>query len=83
MSVGGKKTCIYYDTCASTMNCQGCGGYKKAKRGIWKPVHGVLTPGGDPAYECPFCGGGRHVYGIESSHPLTKCPNCLARLKYR
>ena len=33
--------------------------------GEWQHEHGVVTAGGDPAYKCPRCKHGYHVYGIE------------------
>ena len=40
-------------------------------------VHTWITPGGDMVWICSNCGGGRHVFGIESmeSQPKT-CPDC-------
>lgn len=53
----------------------------KPRRNKWIAVHGVITPGGDPYYECPYCGWGR-CYGIEHLEPMPeKCPNCEAELK--
>lgn len=48
----------------------------------WIKSIGVVTPGGDPAYECPVCGKGNHVYGIENNHPEHKCSDCGAMLIY-
>lgn len=51
--------------------------------GVWQGIHGVFTPGGDPAWKCPFCGGSEHVYGIESPETYSQhCSNCNANLKY-
>lgn len=53
------------------------------KKGIWKKLLGVCTPGGDPYWECPFCGEDGHLYGVESSknyHLI--CKRCGAELKY-
>ena len=51
------------------------------RRNKWIAVHGVVTPGGDPYYECPYCGWGR-CYGVEHTKPMPeKCPNCEAELK--
>ena len=52
--------------------------------GKWEGLKDVLTPGGDPAYICPFCKDKKsiHLNGIESPHHLDKCPNCGKRLKY-
>lgn len=41
-----------------------------------------FTPGGDPAYYCPVCGQGGHVYGVESRIPYPKCPDCGEPLEY-
>lgn len=50
------------------------------RRNKWIAVHGVCTPGGDPYYECPYCGWGR-CYGVEHREPMPeKCPNCEAEL---
>lgn len=39
--------------------------------------HAWATPGGDPVWICENCGGGRHVWGIESTSPqLAQCPDC-------
>lgn len=50
----------------------------------WVKVHGYVTPGGDPVWQCPKCGKGIHVYGIEhgtygadiAEHQWVSCPNC-------
>ena len=39
-------------------------------------THSWITPGGDPVWICPVCGGGRHVYGIESREQKLVCPDC-------
>lgn len=54
---------------------------KKSKR-VWKKVLGVCTPGGDPAYECPVCGKGSHIYGVESPEPHNRCRDCGTELSY-
>lgn len=47
----------------------------------WRHVTGVVTPGGDPYYECPSCGWGR-CYGIEHREEMPDvCPNCGMRMK--
>lgn len=52
----------------------------RPRRNKWIAVHGVCTPGGDPYYECPYCGWGR-CYGVEHRDPMPeKCPNCEAEL---
>lgn len=38
--------------------------------------HLYITPGGDPVWICPVCGGGHHVYGIENLQPETRCEDC-------
>lgn len=48
----------------------------------WRKIGGVFTPGGDPAYECPVCGEGFHVYGIESPEPHKRCRDCGVELFY-
>lgn len=41
-----------------------------------------FTPGGDPVWICPVCGGGRHVYGIENANePKTECPDCKTKIQ--
>lgn len=36
-----------------------------------------FTPGGDPVWICPYCGGGRHVYGVENTNePMKECSDC-------
>ncbi|MCR4846060.1 MAG: hypothetical protein K5865_04915 [Eubacterium sp.] len=42
---------------------------------------GWITPGGDPVWICPVCGGGRHVYGIENNEPQVVCPDCTNKLE--
>lgn len=54
----------------------------KVTRSKWKKRVGVVTPGGDPAYECPCCGGGRHLNGIEFREEWDYCPDCGQRLEY-
>ena len=50
------------------------------KEAVWKHLHGVVTPGGDPYYECSNCGWGR-CEGVEHPKPLEdECPNCGARM---
>lgn len=40
-----------------------------------------FTPGGDSVYVCSNCGGGRHVFGIESWENQPKiCPDCGAEM---
>lgn len=47
----------------------------------WIPIHGVMTPGGDPYYECSNCGYGR-CYGVEHPKPLEDvCPNCAKKME--
>ena len=47
----------------------------------WRHVTGVVTPGGDPYYECPSCEWGR-CYGIEHREEMPDvCPNCGMRMK--
>ena len=55
------------------------------KEGKWEIVHGVLTPGGDPLYICPFChsNDSMHINGIESPYELDTCPRCGAKLSYK
>ena len=48
----------------------------------WEEINGVFTPGGDPCFICPGCGGGKHVYGIENNNPMYVCPDCGIVLKY-
>lgn len=37
----------------------------------------TFTPGGDSVWICSNCGGGRHVFGIESTESQPKiCPDC-------
>lgn len=41
-----------------------------------------FTPGGDPVWKCSNCGGGRHVYGIESTEEARIiCPDCLMKME--
>lgn len=50
---------------------------------MWRQVkESMVTLGGDPVWECPDCGQGRHVYGIEMNEPLSNCPNCGVELRY-
>ena len=49
---------------------------KKENKWIHDEMNHWFTPGGDPVYICPFCGLGRHVYGIEHRTPLYECPDC-------
>ena len=36
-----------------------------------------FTPGGDPVWICSNCGGGRHVFGIESPDCGEKMTNAI------
>lgn len=54
----------------------------KETKQVWRKMAGVFTSGGDPAYECPVCGNGRHVYGIESLEPHKRCRDCGTELVY-
>lgn len=51
---------------------------------VWKEcTENLFTPGGDPVWECPICGKGRHVYGIENAdEPKYICPDCNSDLLY-
>ena len=57
---------------------------KEIKTGYWETVSGVLTPGGDPLYRCPFCKSreSEHLNGIEFPEYKEECPSCGAKLKY-
>lgn len=49
----------------------------------WIKTHGYCTPGGDPVWICQNCGGGMHVYGIETSRNYRDtCPDCKVRMQY-
>ena len=45
-----------------------------------------FTPGGDPLWQCPVCGSGLHVYGVEEEGlpgaKKDRCPDCGQELKY-
>lgn len=44
---------------------------------VMDDTHCWITPGGDPVWICSNCGGGRHVFGIESTESQPKvCPDC-------
>lgn len=44
--------------------------------------HNWITPGGDPVWVCPVCGGGRHVYGIENAdESRVVCPDCRNKIE--
>lgn len=48
----------------------------------WKEVHEVLTPGGDPVWECPVCGD-KHLYGVETpENHKNVCSSCGANVFY-
>lgn len=47
-----------------------------AKLGRWKRVHGVVTPGGTPYFECGACGGSGHLHGVEYPKRKTICDVC-------
>ncbi len=49
---------------------------------IWKEVYGYATPGGDPVWVCPTCGGTMHVHGIESRDEHHTCEKCGLRNYY-
>ena len=52
------------------------------KCGEWERVRGVVTPGGDPCFVCPFCHNpnSEHLGGIEMPARWNYCPNCGAEL---
>ena len=51
--------------------------------GIWKHALGhFFTGGGDPVWECPRCGKGTHVHGIEHPKRIEACENCGMLLDY-
>ena len=43
--------------------------------------HNWITPGGDPVWICPVCGGGWHVYGIENPRKQSECKDCGAKIE--
>lgn len=50
---------------------------------VWQEVKGVFTPGGDPCWRCPNCGGDQHVMGIETSYNHhNECKECKTKLIY-
>jgi len=52
-------------------------------KGQWLKIHGVFTPGGDPAWFCSICKGDEHLYGIEcleNKHEV--CKNCGSHNEY-
>ena len=74
--------CDLYTPDCEGYDCSECETFGAA--GFWQHLPGVMTPGGDPAWYCPFCGGGRHVCGIETQmNHLDICPDCGAPLSYR
>lgn len=45
----------------------------------WVKVPGVLTPGGDPCWNCLACGQDEHIFGIETPEGQHEvCRNCGA-----
>lgn len=49
----------------------------------WQKVEGLFTPGGDPCWRCPSCGGDKHIYGIESlDMGHHECKECKTKLVY-
>lgn len=49
----------------------------------WQKVIGVCTPGGDPCFRCPNCGGDEHVCGIEHEYNYHhECKKCKTYLLY-
>lgn len=49
----------------------------------WKEIDGIITPGGDPCYMCPNCGGDRHLYGVENTENYHhECKECKTKLIY-
>lgn len=55
--------------------------YMNKKLWIKDITHLWITPGGDPVWVCPVCGGGQHVYGIENPHRQSKCKDCGAKIE--
>lgn len=50
---------------------------------IWKSCPCQITPGGDPAWRCPKCGGDLHVMGIETRYRKHNiCAACGCFLLY-
>ena len=52
------------------------------KEHTWKRVYGYTTPGGDPVWACPNCGGTEHVDGIETHNHKEYCEQCGQRNYY-
>ena len=48
----------------------------------WRKIEGIVTPGGDPAFECPKCGKGKHIFSVFSVEPHKRCRDCGAELIY-
>lgn len=50
----------------------------------WKDISaGLFTPGGDPVFCCPNCGGDKHIYGIEFTEKYHhECKECRTKLIY-
>lgn len=61
--------------------CPWCG-QKLQQEGLWKPVHGVITPGGEPLYVCSNCGQGEHLYGVENPKKMRYCRDCGSKNMY-
>ena len=58
-------------------------GVRPVVNGKWEIIKGVLTPGGDPVYVCPFCHSeeSEHLGGIENPRRWYYCPVCGASLE--
>ena len=52
------------------------------KEHTWVKVPGYYTPGGDPVWICPKCGGSEHVNGIETVNKKKVCEQCGQRNYY-
>lgn len=46
------------------------------KFGRWVEVHGYVTAGGDPVFECGHCHGSTHVHGVEHRKIKLLCDHC-------
>ena len=48
----------------------------------WEKIEGCSALDGNPAFRCPKCGKGAHIYRVVSTEPQERCRDCGTELVY-